>query len=270
MIEKSIAVRAVALHAIAVVLVFLYVNLFSVWRKLGETFGLSVRDALPWIIVSLLAALAISLLSMRQWRMRVSWPWLAASVIACSAGLAIADPDFPAKRIHVPEYFLLACVVWCSVPRRLCTTVTPFLVLACTALYGMHDEFLQGLHPNRTYGLTDMLVNLCGAAGGTFALLSFARPLPKGLGRFGAVLAFAVCSLLAGAILFAWAATGFRNDIIPYWAPLPLLAGAFWVSLVCGALADPGNRVCARTLASIAIAFLIYPVLTHVTHLDFA
>lgn len=269
-IGRAVVLRAVAVHAVAVALVFLFVNLFSVWRQLGETLGITVRDALPWIAVCLMAAAAIALLSIRRWRMRVSWPWLAASVVACAAGLAIADPDFPAKRIHVPEYFLLACVVWMSVPGRLRTSATPFVLLACAALYGVHDEFLQGLSPNRTYGLRDMLVNLCGAAGGTFGLLAFAQPAPVGRGRAGAGPVLAVCSVLGGAALFAWAATGYRNDILPYWALLPLLAGTVWVCLAAGQFESPADRLSARALAAFGIAFLIYPVLTHVTLLDFA
>jgi len=263
-------VCAVAVHVLAVALVFAFVNLFSVWRALGEALGLGVRDALPWIAVAGMAAAAIALLSLRRWQMRVSLPWLAVSVIVCAAGLAIADPDFPAKRIHVPEYFLLTCVVWLSVPARSRTRVTPFLLLACAALYGVHDEFLQGLSPNRTYGLRDMCVNLCGAAGGTFALMSLAGPPASQTGGARAGALTAVAAALIGAGLFAWAATGYRNDILPFWALLPVLAGAFWVALAARQLPGPGDRTAAYALAAVCVAYLIYPVLTHVTLLDFA
>ncbi|MEK9833192.1 MAG: VanZ family protein [Rhodospirillaceae bacterium] len=273
--RTRIALRVTGFHVVAVALVFVFVNLFSVWRSLGEAFGLGVRDALPWIAVGALVAVGVCLLSVRRWRMQVSWSCLVASALACAAGLAIADPDFPAKRIHVPEYFLLASVVWLSVPARLRTPATPVLVLACAALYGVHDEFLQGLSPNRTYGLRDMLVNLCGVAGGTFAFTAFGG-VPRsnavshhqaGLGP-GALAALAAS--LAGAVLFAWAATGYRNDIVPYWSLLPVLAGAFWTVLAAGRLARPGDRLTMLALSAICMAFLIYPVLTHVTRLDFA
>lgn len=263
------AARAVAVHAVAVVLVIAFVHTFYIWRMLGDAYGLAVRNAVPGVVVAVMAAGLIVLLFTGRWRKRVSWPWLAASAAVCAAGLALADPAFPAKRIHVPEYFLLSCVVWVSVPARLRTRATPLLVLVCTTLYGMHDEFLQGLSPSRTFGLPDMIVNLCGAAGGTFALLAFAGPLREE-GQAGPDLLAAVAAAIAGAALFAWAATGYRNDILPYWPLLPVLAGAFWTMLATGRISAPGDRMAARALAAVCLAFPIYPVLTHVTLLDFA
>lgn len=263
------AVRALAFHALAVALVFLFVNLFHVWRALGAAFGLAIRDALPWIVIVGMAAVVGLLLSLRRWRTRVSWPWLAASVAACATGLVITNPAYPAERIHMPEYFLLACVVWLSIPASRRTSATPFLLLACAALYGIHDEFLQGLSSSRTFDPRDRFVNLCGAAGGIFAIVSFAgqRSLEArdmGVGAFAAV-----ASALIGTALFAWTAGGYRNDILPFWTLLPVLAGAFWTVLASAHIAAPGDRTAAHAFAAVCIAFLFYPVLIYVTHLDF-
>lgn len=267
--------RAAAVYLLSFAVVIGYVNTFTLWRAFGDAFGTGLRDGLPWIMV---AAIALGLAAFLLWKrsgVRISWRWMAAALLAAVFGLLITNPAFPGKRIHVPQYFLLTIIVWFALPARLRTHMTPVFVLVAAVLYGIHDEFLQGLHPRRTFGLRDMVVNLCGATSGICALLAFsAQPILRGTAAARAPMSRAVLlglvSCVSGVLLFAWAATGYRNDLIPYWAVLPALAGAFWLAVLLEGLPDPGDRNSLRGIVAICCVFLIYPVLTNVAYLDFA
>jgi len=148
--------RAAAVYLLSFAIVFGYVNTFVLWRAFGNTFGTGLRDALPWIMVGAIALGLVVFLLWKRSGARISWRWLAVAVLAAVIGLSITDPAFPGKRIHVPQYFLLAIIVWFALPARLRTPMTPVFVLVAVVLYGIHDEFLQGLHPRRTFGLRDM------------------------------------------------------------------------------------------------------------------
>ncbi len=277
--QKSVGrmsgLRVLLVHGFAVLMVFAFVNTFSLWRAFGREFGTGARDALPWIaLLSLIVILAV--IGFRRGRQIMrSWYWLAAAALVAGVGLSITDPAFSAKRIHVPQYFLLAVVTWLALPRKFRTAATPLFTLVAVALYGMHDEFLQGLHARRTYGLRDMTVNLCGATSGTLVLIGFASSRKdKAIRAVGwSVSPSAVLALVAavsGAMLLAWAGTGYRNDLIPYWAVLPVLAGALWLMLAVDRVPLVGDRLALLAIAVNCTAFLAYPVLTDVARLDFA
>ncbi|MBO6783712.1 MAG: VanZ family protein [Alphaproteobacteria bacterium] len=267
--------RVLAVHAFAVLLVFAFVNTFAIWRAFGEIFGQTARDALPWIAMFLLALVLAFAVLRRKSVAQASWFLLAGAIGLAAIGLSITDPAFPSKRIHVPQYFMLAVVVWVALPARLRTWTTPLFTLLAAALYGVHDEFLQGLHSRRTFGLRDMTVNLCGAASGTLVMLAFLRGTRveagvNSTGSFPVTAMVALAAAVAGAILMAWAATGFRNDLLPYWTALPVVVGGFWLMLEAERMPNPGDQYALRALAAICTAFLLYPVLTDVAHLDFA
>lgn len=267
--------RALTVFILAFAIVFGFVNTFVLWRAFGDMFGNGLRDALPWIAVATIGFAGALLLLLRKSTVKISWPLLAAALVVAAIGLSITDPAFPGKRIHVPQYFVLVFFVWLALPARLRTPATPVFTLVAAALYGIHDEFLQGLHPSRTFGLRDMVVNLCGAASGVFALLAFsterrwsyAGATPSGLLPI-AVLALGGCVL--GACLLAWAATGYRNDLLPYWTVLPVLAGALWLALSLERLPHAGDRLSLRAIVAISTVFLLYPLMTNVAYLDFA
>lgn len=267
--------RALTVFTLAFAIVYGFVNTFVLWRAFGNMFGGGTRDALPWMAVAVIVLAGVLFFLRRMQVAKISWPFLLVAIIAAVIGLSITDPAFPGKRIHVPQYFVLALFVWLALPPKLRTSATPFLTLVATALYGIHDEFLQGFHPSRTFGLRDMAVNLCGASSGVFTLLALSDSRPW-RGRSvaalrpdaGAAMAFTGCVL--GACLLAWAATGYRNDLLPYWTVLPVLAGALWLAVTTARLPNAGDRASLRGIIAISIVFLIYPLLANVAHLDFA
>jgi VanZ family protein len=263
--------RAIAVYSLAFGIVLGFVNTFVLWRAFANVFGELIRDALPWILVSVIVVAGSGFFLRKRNTIRISWPFLIIAVLSAIIGLSITDPTFPAKRIHVPQYFLLTIVVWFALPERLRTSATPVFVLVAAALFGVHDEFLQGLHPSRTFGLRDMVVNICGAMSGICTMLAFTRERADRAEMVtlssNAVIGVVAC--LFGVILFVQAATGYRHDLIPYWAVLPVLAGAFWLALAAERLPLAGDRQSLRGIVAICCVFFFYPVLTNVAYLDF-
>tara|TARA_R110002110_G_scaffold376568_2_gene586629 strand:- start:141987 stop:142817 length:831 start_codon:yes stop_codon:yes gene_type:complete len=275
--DTRLPVRTFLFHCLALVLVVVYVNTFALWRGIGNLFGRGIRDNMPFIVIAVLV-LGVGIyigVKARRGALSIAWPWLAAAVLVAIVGLASTDPAFPAKRIHVPQYVILAIVLHFSVRASERTALTLLFVFFAVTAYGVHDEFLQGLHPRRTYGLRDMFVNMCGAGAGVAlvrALLPAGRSLPLDVGtravRSGLISAFVLA--VGGVFLFAFAGTGFRTDILPYWTVLPALSGALALAFAAERLPLRGDRLAVRALVCVCLLYAVHPLVINVALLDFA
>ena len=275
--DSSRPVRTFLFHVLALVLVVAYVNTFVLWREIGDIFGRGIRDGMPFIVVGFLVlGLAIYLgVNARRGTLSIAWPWLATAVILAIVGLASTDPAFPAKRIHVPQYVILAIVLHFAIRASDRTTLTLFFVFLAAAAYGVHDEFLQGLHPRRTCGLRDMFVNACGAGAGTLLVRalssgrriqsSFVEASSERQGVFAALLL-----VMGGVLMFAVAGTAYRSDFLPYWTVLPALAGALALAFAAERLSERGDRLAVRALVGVCLLYAVYPLVINVASLDFA
>lgn len=271
-------VRLFAVNIFAVLLVIGYTNTFQAWQLIGTVISPDQRDAVPFLVVGVMFLLFATffVVGVRTRRVSISWRWLALTLVAVVVGLASTDPAFPAKRIHVPQYLFLAGVLSLSIRAEARTRWTLFFVFLATTLYGVHDEFLQGLHPLRTFGFRDMITNTCGAAAGVFLVQALtirrtsALPPPVETSVVGPWVIVALLFTALGVFQYVIAAFGFRYSLMPYWTVLPLLAGAMALSLTaerCTALAD---RSALRGLVGVCLLFALYPVVLNVTFLEFA
>lgn len=159
------------LHAACYLLVVFYVNMFQLWAWLSRVLGPGLLTRmLPvavTVVVLLLVALRFADRVNRGYSIR---PVYLALGLACAIfSLAIPDPEVPIKRIHVAEYLVLSFLVRHTLSHRLQGGQLLLFSALVTLLLGIHDEMLQGLHPQRYYGWRDMIVN--GAAGLGGALL---------------------------------------------------------------------------------------------------
>lgn len=271
-------VRLVVIHICAAVLVVGYTNTFEVWQLIGTVVSRDLRNAVPLLVVCVMFVFVAGFLAVgaRTLNLTISWRWLAATVVAVMIGLASTDPTFPAKRIHVPQYFFLACVLSLSIRARDRTPWTLFFVFLATALYGVHDEFLQGLHLSRTFGFRDMITNTCGAAAGTFLIRSLkfgkaqASSPPSEYDRPSPWVFVALFVTILGIVQYVMASIGFRFGLVPYWTVLPLLAGVLALSIAAERCSDQADRNALRGIVGICILFALYPMVINVAFLDFA
>src|SRR5688572_29698321 len=106
------AASGLMLYPLAAVMVVLYVNTFELWAILVGWIGADRAALVPFV------TLGCGLLGAAAWWARRRddgarfRPVLIVAALGLALlGLALTDPDYPAKRIHVPQYLLLALVL---------------------------------------------------------------------------------------------------------------------------------------------------------------
>ena len=262
-------------YLLSVILVPVYVSMFSVWRQLNAVLPDTMLMLLPIALTILLTGFVLYLFSNRLRSESSGRAAVICGAIICFVALFIPDPDFPAKRIHVAEYMLLSAVVRFAMSYRLQGGSLLIFSLLFTGVLGVHDEFLQGLHPDRTYGLRDMTVNFLGACGGALiwhGLHLFRRkvvpaPAPSG-GASTATLLYLFC-LLTGVIGYVWPYsyyTGMKE--LPLW-PAMILIGTMVYFSIYDVTFNPRWQHGVRMLSSASFSLLIYFVLANVAKITF-
>jgi hypothetical protein len=258
--NKLPSTRAFAWYGLAVILVASYVNSYDIWRWLNASIGSSSANVAPFIITA--TALAVAFSIARRGREWPSPAFVLGAAIALGA-LFLTNPDFPAKRIHVPQYMLLSLVLrralfHGAIPEPALTGLS----VAMAALFGIHDEFLQGFHPDRNFGLRDIGVNTLGALSG--------GPLASGFGLFvngkaraaqtGTSFAVTIIAMTAATLLLVAPMEAYRGQTIPPWTFMPLLAACcVWALL-------PARRPYAlpwHIAGLLAISLILYPLASH-------
>ncbi|EWY41513.1 hypothetical protein N825_27860 [Skermanella stibiiresistens SB22] len=255
-------------------LVALYVNTFEIWGLLVAATGARNAALVPFAVLGVAVTVAIML----GWRIRrsgtagIDLGALAGALALIALGLLITDPAYPAKRIHVPQYLLLSLVLRRALSDHVGGWALTVATALLTALFGIHDELLQGLHPHRTYGLRDILVNGVSAAAG--AALARGIGLWPGPDRPFAVDAKLVTAGVALALAVAFpmvTLVAYRNAMPPPWLGVPVLAVSVLLLIGWGIPrpADPASRRLAAVFAWTALPLALYPVIPHVTPLVF-
>ena len=212
----------------SVVLMLVFVNSFSIWAYLYRVVALRYLVVLPFVITAgCIIALLLKRSSVPQPR---EIAWVAAAVVVAAIGLLLPDAQVLAKRIHIPEYIILALVV----RKALSFHVNGYALLLWTGLIGsvlgVHDELLQGLHPQRYYGLRDMTVNVFGVASGT--MLGHGLRLFESLPRNGTSVVWNR-GIVTGVLVFTVAILvlvlsigSYRGESAPGWTIVPIVVAA--------------------------------------------
>lgn len=201
----------------ALALMGLFVQTLDLWQALALTLGRDNAALLPFVGLGLVvAATAIGR----------SRPWLpvAGALVLAGAALALTDPAFPAKRIHVAEYILLSLVIRQGAGKVAAGLPLTLTVAVLTALLGVHDELVQGLHPGRTFGSRDMLVDgVAALAGALLGHVPAAPGRPAALGPWAGIIAMVVAGLLLELWAVAVTITPGADVPPPLWAAAPVL-----------------------------------------------
>lgn len=272
---KKSALFQMFLYCLCVLLVILFVNLYGVFAIADRLLPASVVQLLPILVVVLfiLAVLTYFLFKNNAHEVSRSLLWIGGTV--CVVALIIPDSRFPAKRIHVAEYMALVCLVRYAMSWRIQGGVLLFFSILATILFGMHDELLQGLHPSRTYGLRDMLVNSFAAVGGGLiwhGCSLFVRPELRDEKRknsrgTSATTAY-LCWFFLGIMAFVIPLSAYRQETIPYWPLLPLSGAVVLWSLYYQDV-EPRYKYGCFVVNCLAYLFLLYPVAINVSSYTF-
>ena len=257
----------------ALVLVAAYIAAFDFWRALVGRLGTGRADILPVALTGLAAivVLALGLQSAGRGR-RANLTAVVVGIVIAVAALFLSDPAFPAKRIHVLEYALLAVVVGRAVSVETGGRALLFATALATVVLGSHDELIQGLLDGRTFGLRDFEIDAVSAVAGVaighgLGLFPEAGSVQTESLEFDEWLALAI--LVAGWLAMLAAMSRLTDTPMPLWPVVPLAAGGLgWAIASAGAPATAARRTLA-TLALLILATAIEPILAHAIPLDF-
>ncbi len=101
------------------------------------------------------------------------------SVLAVSGIIVIIVINFETnadKHIHIPEYILLSWIWYRALALDYNGSGILLLVFICAAILGVVDEIMQGIHPQRTYGWTDMIVDAAASFIGCLSIMGLKQP----------------------------------------------------------------------------------------------
>ncbi|NPV40373.1 MAG: VanZ family protein [Anaerolineae bacterium] len=149
----------------------------------------------------------------------------------------------PNKHIHIPEYVLMAWLLFAALSKGYASRDLYLLIFLCTAALGVVDELEQGIHPARFYGWSDMIVNSASGLIGIFTLMGikqtqkadwqWAKMLKKSIAPTGLVVAGLAGAVIMCVSLFRVQAQGVFWGVYPqwlfYWNMLYLLLAAMLI-----------------------------------------
>ena len=245
-------------YATAFILTACYPHSFVIWQALSQSLNDKVSTALPLLITAATVVSVLAFFSRRNSHRPPSmwpWPYLIGGAIVAILGVFATDPDFPAKRIHIPQYIVLALIVQRALSFDLPVRAILPATLLLTTLLGVHDELMQGLHALRTFGIRDIGVNSLGALSGAMLGSGFygaetpSRPNLSGKTLFGAAI------LILGTSLMLLPLEYLRDAPIPLWTLAPIAAAGFCVGL----LYWRGSMEMPRPISVIIAVFLTTP-----------
>ena len=260
--------RLLFLYLACGLLVVFYVNLFPVWLFFSQSFSKTFITLAPLTIPPILAAIILLYfyLSNLQKELSINWMIVIFGLFICFSALLIPDPTMSAKRIHVSEYLLLSLLARYVMSHKIENLPLLIFSILFATLLGIHDEFLQGLHSNRTYGLRDMAVNGVAAAGGCLIWHGLAiftdncRTTTSTLQKISIVHIFYLIWLMISILGLIIPLYSYRAQPIPVWPSLPLLAGiVFYFSLGRTDNSEWGHGI--KVVSFCAFALLCYPVI---------
>ncbi len=266
-------IGTVTAYLLCLLLVPVYVSVFPLWKYLTITLGERIFIYLPVVVLVLLLLCCILVwLRKNNQQLLINKTPIGVGLLLCVIGLLICDPEFPVKRIHVAEYLTLSLIGRYAMSRHLRGTALLFFSACFAAILGVHDEFLQGMHPARTYGLRDMSVNALGSFGGGLiwhGLQFFTtgqEPAGSGVGFRQEY--WYLSWLLLGVMLLIWPAVYFRGLVIEMWTTLPLVAAPVYLALYRSRF-NPDWRHGIAAISAVSLSLVFYPLLTRLPNMVF-
>ena len=131
------------------------------------------------------------------------------------------------KYIHIPEYILMTWLLYQAMKIDYRGRGILLLVLICASMLGVADEIMQGIHPLRTYGWKDMIIDAASGFIGILTIMGFKDRIEgdwswtgylKQYKAFVAAIVIGVPTAVAMCIyLFEVQARGSFKDVYPGW-----------------------------------------------------
>jgi len=223
-----------------------------VFRAVDRYFSSTITARVPLLIIIFFAA-AYTILCVK---LKTTARCLV--VLGVSAfivyGIMMVEPNAN-KYIHIPEYVLMTWLLHWALGADYKGSGIFLLIFICAVMLGFVDELMQGIHPERTYGWLDMIIDAASAFIGVLMLMGVKRSASgkewSWAGRFRdykatlAVILFgAVIAVMMGIRLFEVQVRGEFTAIYPRWLLIgnAVFLGSGAAAIICHWY---GSRVCA-------------------------
>ena len=162
----------ILLWALVAVYTFILPDAIIVYRAIEAAYGKVAAGKIPLIIVVIVgiaygAAVVFSHKSLKNLLFLIP-----SGVIAF---LIIKLVDNPNKHIHIPEYVLMAWLLYTVLSKDHKGKGIFILIFIYGTMLGVVDEMEQGINPARFYGLPDMMVNSSSVLIGVFTLMGLKK-----------------------------------------------------------------------------------------------
>jgi hypothetical protein len=274
--ERTIPPGSVPLvlrHLGCTLLVLAFVNLYQLYRLVGDLLGAHLLGLAPLVLPPLFLMVIFVFAGRSARHVPLSLAPILLGIALCLVALAIPDPEIAIKRIHVAQYLLLSLAVRLSLATRLGGVELTLSATLLSCLYGVHDEMLQGLHPDRTYGLRDIVVNTLASCGGGLiwhGLSLFERGhTPTGsLTGWSWMHRLMLLGVSVAVVLMAVPLIAYRNHPLPPWPFLPLAALLIIWGLFFMYPRQNGYHL-FQPLGVVTLLFLLYPFAVNVLQISF-
>jgi hypothetical protein len=185
--------------ALIAIYTFILPDAILVYRKIVSLFGQDAAGKVPPVAAGLLALAYIFIL----FALKRSWKNLL-YLIPCGLITFViftTEPN-PNKHIHIPEYVLMAWLLYWVLSRDIKGREIFLLVFLLASLLGVVDELEQGIHPSRFYGASDMLVNTASALVGVLIIMGLTSARKSNWGWFKGLKKIKNLAWMAGLGLF--------------------------------------------------------------------
>ena len=153
-----------------------------VYRSIVNQFSPQIAGRVSLFIIIALAAIYTIICIIKKMTARCL------IVLAVSGIIVIFVMNFETnvnKHIHIPEYILMSWILYQALARDYNGSGILLLVFICAAMLGVVDEIMQGIHPLRTYGWTDMIVDAAAGFIGCLSIMGLKRPTKGDWSWFG-------------------------------------------------------------------------------------
>jgi hypothetical protein len=165
---NSRAILKIVLWLLIAVYTYNLPNARVVYNFLVETIGQELTGKVPLVLVAATGLIYTALLLVSRRSLKNLLFLIPCGIIAF---LIITLEPNPNKHIHIPEYVLMAWLLFAVLSMDYKTADLFILIFLLTSLLGVVDELEQGVHPARFYGWSDMLVNSASAIIGVFTIM---------------------------------------------------------------------------------------------------
>lgn len=145
-------------------------QVFSVYRSLVDQFSADLAGKIPLVLMIFFACTYIAAGFLIH-KSSTHLLFLIPSLVLATAAVSLEKN--PNKHIHIPEYVLLAWIIYAATADDYRGRGMPLLIFSLTSMLGVVDELAQGVHPQRSFGLRDIAMNSAGALIGILLLRGF-------------------------------------------------------------------------------------------------